>query len=329
MKVLITGATGFVGRALTERLQTQLGAHLHLSSRKNQFLLSSLEGRNSDSKNLYFQVGSLGPETNWRMALDGVDVVVHLAARVHIMNEKSSDPLASFRKANTQGTRQLARQAAQAGCKRFIFLSSVKVNGEETFSPYRPEDTPAPVDAYGISKHEAEVGLAQVAQETGMDVVIIRPPLVYGPNVGGNFLTLMHILHKGIPLPFGKVDNQRSFVGLDNLVDLIVTCLDHPKAAGETFLVSDEHDLSTPQLLCLLAEALGKRPRLFSIPPWVLNAGAALMGKKASLQRLCGSLQVDITKTKHLLSWSPPFSVEEGFQKTACHFLKTLKSQLP
>lgn len=240
------------------------------------------------------------------------------------MHDTSSDPLAEFRKVNVEGTLSLARQAAAAGVRRFIFISSIKVNGEGTpvNVPYLADAQARPADPYGISKMEAEQGLHALAIETGMEVVIIRPVLIYGPEVKANFLSMMRWLHKGVPLPFGAIHNRRSLVALDNLVDLIVTCIDHPAAANQTFLVSDGEDLSTSELLRRMGAALGKPARLLPVPSWLLEAGAAMLGKKALSQRLCGSLQVDIGKARELLNWTPPVSVDEALHKTARHFLE-------
>jgi nucleoside-diphosphate-sugar epimerase len=270
------------------------------------------------------QVSGLEPDTDWQNALKGVDVVIHSAARVHVMEDKASDPLAAFRKVNVEGTLNLARQAAELGVRRFISISSIKVNGEGTSlgMPYLADAQPAPADPYGISKMEAEQGLRELAAESGMEVVIIRPPLVYGPGVKANFLNMMRWLHKGVPLPFGAIHNRRSLVALDNLVDLIVTCIGHPAAANQTFLVSDGEDLSTTELLRGMGTALGKPARLLPVPSWLLETGAAMLGKQALSQRLCGSLQVDISKTRELLNWTPPVSVDEALRKTAKHFLE-------
>jgi len=240
------------------------------------------------------------------------------------MSDTSSDPLTEFRKVNVEGTLSLARQAAAAGVRRFIFISSIKVNGEGTVlgAPYHADAQPLPADPYGISKMEAEQGLRALAADTGMEVVIIRPTLVYGPGVKANFLNLMRWLHKGVPLPFGAIHNLRSLVALDNLVDLIVTCIDHPAAANQTFLVSDGEDLSTTELLRRMGTALGKPARLFPVPSRLIEVGAAMLGKQALAQRLCGSLQVDISKTRELLNWTPPVSVDEALRKTAKHFLE-------
>ena len=268
---------------------------------------------------LKVKLGDLAPSTDWADALDGVTCTVHCAARVHVMQDASRDPLQAYRNVNVQGTLNLARQAASAGAVRFVFISSIKVNGEATTpgQSFSADDVPAPLDPYGISKMEAEHGLREIADETGMEVVIIRPPLVYGPGVKANFLAMMRWLSRGIPLPLGAIDNRRSLVALDNLVDLIVTCIDHPAAANQTFLVSDGEDLSTTDLLRRMGRALGKPARLLPVPPALLKAGAALVGKPELAQRLCGSLQVDISKTRELLGWTPPITVDEGLRRAA------------
>jgi nucleoside-diphosphate-sugar epimerase len=248
---------------------------------------------------------------------NGVDAVVHCAARVHVMNEADVDLLSAFRAVNVVGTLKLAKQAASVGVKRFVFISTIKVNGEATVSGelFQADDLPAPEDAYGLSKLEAEQGLKLLAAETGMEVVIIRPPLVYGRGVRGNFGSMIKLVEKEIPLPFGAIHNKRSLVGIDNLVDLIVRCIDHPAAANQVFLAGDGQDLSTPELVRSLAMAMGKRTRLISLPTGVLKFGATLLGKRALADRLLGSLQVDITKTRELLEWQPRHSVEEGLRR--------------
>jgi nucleoside-diphosphate-sugar epimerase len=303
-KILVTGANGFVGSALCDRLNAE-GYNLRCAVR------TPSPDENS------IAVGDIGPDTQWDEALHEVDSVIHTAARAHIMKDEVPDPLAEYRKINVDGTLNLARQAAQAGVKRFIFISSIKVNGEQTplGEPFTPEDTPAPEDPYGISKHEAEQGLQQLAQETGMDVVIIRPPLVYGPGVKGNFASMVRLVEKGIPLPLGAIHNKRSLVALDNLVDLIVTCIDHPAAANQIFLAGDGEDVSTTELLRGVAKAMGKPARLIPVPASILTLGATLLGKKAVAQRLLGSLQVDISKAREVLGWEPVVSVEEGMAK--------------
>lgn len=262
----------------------------------------------------------------WQTALAGVDVVVHCAARVHVMDDHEADPLAAFRRVNVDGTVNLARQAVAAGVRRFVFVSSIKVNGEATAvgHAYRADDTPAPQDPYGVSKHEAEQQLLQMAAEGLIEVVIVRPVLVYGPGVKANFLSMMRWLCRGVVLPFGAIDNSRSLVAVDNLVDLLVTCTVHPAAANQVFLVSDGEDLSTTQLLRRMACALGKPARLVPIPAWVLRVAAALVGRKALSQRLCGSLTVNIDKTRELLGWAPPVTVDEALAASARYFQDSL-----
>jgi UDP-glucose 4-epimerase len=317
LNCLVTGANGFVGAALVKRLHEIKRFSLRAAVRN---------GRPPDFPDVPVHAGlALSAGTDWRPALSAVDCVIHTAARVHVMDDTAADPLAAFRQTNVDGTLNLARQSAAAGVRRFIFISSIKVNGESS-EPGRPctaEDRPAAADPYGISKAEAESALRQLAASTGMEVVIIRPPLVYGPGVKANFLSLMRWLGKGLPLPFGAIDNQRSLVALGNLVDLLVTCIDHPAAANQTFLVSDDEALSTTELLRRMGEALGRPARLWPVPVWLLTRGAALAGQRALSQRLCGSLQVDIAKTKNLLAWSPPLTVNEGLRIAARHFLDT------
>lgn len=315
LSVLITGANGFVGQALCAKARAR-GYLIKGAVRPTQ-TLADVE---------VVTIGDIDGDTNWQKALRGINVVVHLAARVHVMNEQANDPLQAFRKVNVAGTLNLAKQAAQAGVKRFIFISSIKVNGESTVlgKPFHADDAPMPIDAYGISKHEAEKALRQLASETGMEVVIIRPPLVYGAGVKANFYSMMRWLDRGVPLPLGAIYNQRSLVALDNLVDLIITCIQHPAAANQTFLVSDGEDLSTSELLRRMAIALGKSVRLLSIPVWLLQFAANLLGKKAVAQRLCGSLQLDISKTQQILNWTPPISVTEALQQTAQYYRSSL-----
>lgn len=249
-----------------------------------------------------------------------VEQVVHLAARVHVMNDKSSDPLVEFRRVNVDGTANLARQAAAAGVKRFVFLSSIKVNGEftEVGQPFTADAVPEPKDPYGVSKYEAEQLLRHIASAAGMEVVIIRPPLVYGPGVNANFESMMRWLARGMPLPLAAVtNNRRSLVSLDNLVDLIVTCLSHTKAANQTFLASDGEDLSTADLLRRMGVALGQPARLINLPEVLLKVSATLLNRPGVYQRLCSSLQVDIAKTRQLLGWEPPVSVDEGLRRAA------------
>ncbi|TDX32160.1 nucleoside-diphosphate-sugar epimerase [Modicisalibacter xianhensis] len=273
-------------------------------------------------------IGELSSESDWSEALRDCSAVVHCAARVHVMDDTEADPLAAFRSANVQGTLNLARQAAQAGVARFVFISSIKVNGEQTTRDtfFTAEDEPAPRDPYGISKLEAERGLFVLAEETGMEVVIIRPPLVYGPGVRANFASMMRWLDKGVPLPFGAIHNRRSLVARSNLVDLIMTCLEHPAAANQVFLAGDGEDLSTTQLLHRVGQALGKPARLLPIPIKLLEIAAGVAGKHAIAQRLCGSLRVDISKTQKLLGWRPQVSVDQALNETAQAYLNSQNS---
>ncbi|MES2480840.1 MAG: SDR family oxidoreductase [Pseudomonadota bacterium] len=308
--ILVTGATGFVGQALCAQLRAR-GLPLRAASR------SAAQG--------CVAVGALDAHTDWTDALGGVDRVVHLAARVHVMDEQAADPLAEFRKTNALATERLARQAAAAGVRRFVFLSSIKVNGEHTAPgrPFSADDIPAPQDPYGISKLEAELALHRVAAETGMEICILRPPLVYGPGVRANFRSMMRWVARGVPLPLGAVRNQRSLVALDNLVDLIITCLDHPGAANQVLLAGDGEDLSTPQLLRRVAQALDTRARLVAVPPGLLQFLAGLAGKRAVVDRLCGSLQLDIGKTRRLLQWTPPVGIDTALRRTAQEFIQS------
>jgi len=314
INVLVTGASGYIGSSLLTCLSIKEGIRVSGAFR-HQF-------SNIPPGIQTFQVGDLEANTNWKPALHNNRVVIHTAARVHVMIDRANDSLSEFRKVNVEGTLNLARQALVAGVKRFIFISSIKVNGESTTSgmPFTADDQPDPQDTYGISKWETEVGLSQVAKETGMEVAIIRPPLVYGPGVKANFRSMMQWINRGVPLPLGAIHNKRSLVALDNLVDLIVTCIDHPAAANQIFLAGDGEDLSTTELLYRIGKALGKPVRLIPFPVSLLIFAASLLGKKAVIQRLCGCLQVDISKTRKLLGWEPPISVDEGLRRAVKNF---------
>lgn len=312
-QVLITGGQGFVGQALVCGALKQ-GLRVRVTSRRS---IAS-----NDHRLEHCQTGDIGLATDWRLALHDVNTVVHCAARAHVMRDAASSPLDAFREVNFHGTLNLARQAAEAGIRRFVFISSIGVNGGETFgTPFTAADLAAPHSPYAVSKHEAELGLRQLSDKTGMEVVIVRPPLVYGPDAPGNFGTLVKWLLRGIPLPLGAVNNRRSYVALDNLVDLLLRCIDHPAAANQTFLVSDDEDLSTTDLLRRMGQALGRPARLLPVPSAMLKLGATLLGKPELAQRLCGSLQLDISKTRQVLGWTPPLSVDKGLQNAAKGYL--------
>ncbi len=309
---MITGATGFVGQSLCATLTA------------TQHDFKAVVRRPSPSYPYALVVPDINPQTDWRPVLHGIDIVVHLAARVHVLHDGAHDPLHEYRLTNCDSTLNLARQCAQTGVKRFIYLSSVKVNGESTGDrPFNNADLPQPCDPYGISKWEAEQGLQKIAHETGLEIVIIRPPLIYGPQVKANFLQLMRWVKYGIPLPLAGINNRRSMVFVGNLVDLIMRCAINPSAAGHTFLVSDGVDVSTSQLIRSIAHAMERRANIFTMPQDILMAGARLLGKTAVAERLFGSLQVDIQHTKETLDWGPPFSFETGIEKTVNFFKNT------
>lgn len=305
--IAITGYTGFVGQHLLELLNTT-----------DCLLL----GRNPLANYSHFDEFDLSQTNDLDLVskLSKVDALVHIAARVHIMNDDATDPLAEFRAINTDGTLNLAKQAAQAGVKRFIFVSSIKVNGESTTSksPYTALDVPRPEDPYGISKAEAEQQLLELGKQTGMEIVIIRPPLVYGEGVKANFASLMRFVGKGLPLPFRLMkNNKRSLVSVYNLVDLIKVCITHPKAANQVFLASDDHDLSTAEMVALMAKVQGKKNFALPVPVWCFKLAGKLLNKSDVIDRLTGSLQLDITHTKNTLDWKPAYSVEHGFKLAA------------
>ncbi|MGV3727534.1 UDP-glucose 4-epimerase family protein [Hydrogenophaga sp.] len=311
-KLALTGSSGFVGGTLMRRLLgngTELLTIGHRAGEGVQVTYDTLTSTDDVSRQL-----------------SQCDALVHAGARVHVMNEVHQSPLLIYREVNVQKTLSLAQKAASCGIRRFIFVSSVKVNGESTEAthPFTAHQAPAPLDPYGISKMEAEDGLRQIARETGMEVVVVRPPLVYGPGVKANFAALMRAVQRGLPLPLGAVThNRRSLVALDNLVDLLITCIDHPAAANQTFLVSDGEDLSTTDLLRRMSRAMNVPARLLPVPPALLKLGAGLMGKRDMAQRLLGSLQVDITHTRETLGWAPPISVDEGLRRAAAGMVKT------
>ncbi len=307
--ILVTGANGFVGASVcAEALRRNISV---TGAIRNASLMMDSQPCVS--------IGALDAKTDWHPALRGVESVIHLAARVHVMHDTSADPLAAFREVNVAGTENLARQAAAAGVKRLVFASSIKVNGEETVEgrKFTESDVPSPQDHYAVSKLEAELALHRVAAETGLEVVIIRLPLVYGPGVKGNFIQMIKAVASGIPLPLAAVRNARSLVYLGNLVDALILCATHPVAAGSTYLISDGEDVSTPQLLQRLAVALGCPARLWPCPPALLKLIGKWTGKSAQLERLLGSLQVDSGKIRRELDWSPPYTLQQGLQATA------------
>ena len=312
-RILITGATGFIGRAVTAALRRD--GHI-LSGTTRQADL----GQGPDGIPLY-RIPGLGPDTDFSQVVAGAEVVVHLAARVHVMKESASKALIAHRAANTEGTRRLAEAAAEAGVRRFILMSTVKVMGEETRSaPFTENDTPAPEDAYGISKLEAEQALAGIAAETGMELVALRPPLVYGPNVKGNFLSLLKLCSRGLPLPLASINNARSFVSVGNLASAVAVAAVHPSAAGKTFLVSDGEDLSTPELFRRSAAALGLKARLIGFPVPLLEMTGSILGRGDAARRLTRSLAVDSGKIRRQLGWQPEESLDQGLARTAAWY---------
>lgn len=318
--ILVTGATGFVGQALVVKLLAEKN-NVIAGVRRKSFVF--------DSKLKQLELGDLSSGEAISLDSASIDIIIHTAARVHIMNETiGSDPLTEFRKVNTAATINLARQAADVGVKRFIFISSVKVNGEMTIAgkPFQPTDDDIPTDPYGLSKYEAEQGLLKIADETGMEVVIIRPPLIYGPNVKANFSSMMKWVYKGIPLPLGAIENKRSLIGIDNLCDFIIHCIDHPKAANEVFLISDGEDVSTSELLNKVAKAFGLKARLLPISVSIMTFAATLIGKKAVANRLFSSLQVDSAKARDLLDWKPLITMDEQLKKTAVAYIGNEKN---
>lgn len=303
MRVLVTGATGFVGKALL--------AHLAASGHGVGAAVRCVSGHVGE-----VVVGDIDGKTDWAAALNGCDAVVHLAARVHKMDDKVQDPLVLYRATNTEGTLNLARQAAKAGVKRFVFISTIKVNGEGSDVPYREADVAAPEDAYAISKWEAELGLQRIAQETGLEVVVLRPPLIYGPGVKANFLRMMRIVSSGWPLPLGAIRNRRSLLYLGNFVDAIRLCVEHVGAAGQVFLLDDGEAISTPELVRAVARAMGRPARLLAVPVGMLEFAGALLGARAAMARLTGSLWVDSSLIRTRLGWNPPYTLEQGMAAT-------------
>ena len=310
--ILVTGASGFVGRRLCPEIINR-GGRVRAALRTPDWTCKDIESVNA---------GEIDGQTNWREALRDVDVVIHLAARVHVMREGSHNPLEEFRRVNVAGTEHLARSAALNGVKRLVFASSVKVNGEATLDDikFSESESSSPRDPYGISKWEAEQTLHRVAAETGMEIVILRPPLVYGPEVKGNFAQMLKALARGIPLPLASAHNLRSLLYVENLVDALLVCATHPAAAGQTYLVSDGEDVSTPDLLRKLGNAMKRPARLFPCPPALLKLAGRLIGRADQIERLLGSLRVDSGKIRRELDWKPPYSLQQGLQATAAWY---------
>ncbi|MBT4938186.1 MAG: SDR family oxidoreductase [Rhodospirillaceae bacterium] len=312
-KILITGATGFVGQAVCKKLRE--GGHMLTGTTRTPD-----QGAGPERVPLY-HIPEIGPDTDWSQAVSGADIVIHLAARVHVMKDRSPDPLADYRNVNTAGTRKLAQQAAAAGVKRFVFISTIKVAGENSpVSGFTEDDHAMPEDPYGVSKWEAEQALADISRSTGLEVVILRPPLVYGPGVKGNFLSLFEAINKNRVLPLGAIQNHRSFLSVFNLADAIATAAEHPNAAGQTFFVADEHVISTPDLVRKIAAALDTKPRLLNFPLGLLKIAGFLTGKSAAVQRVAGSLTVNTRRIQTQLNWHPPVSMEDGLKETAGWF---------
>jgi nucleoside-diphosphate-sugar epimerase len=307
--VLVTGASGFVGTALCASLVKQGYAVRVAVRNKSSFALASCE---------VITIPNIETVFDWSSALDGVNTVIHLAARVHVMRDHALDPQEEFRKVNVYATERLAEHSALKGVKRFVYVSSIKVNGEDTQANQKFTDLsmPAPQDCYGVSKYEAELSLQKVSKKTGLEIVILRPPLVYGAGVKGNFLQMINILNSGLPLPLAKTNNKRSLLYVENLVDALILCSWHPSAAGMTYLLSDGLDISTTNLLEQLGAGLGCPARLFPFPSRLLELAASLIGKENEVQRVLGSLQIDSSKIRQELGWKPPFTIEEGLKLT-------------
>ncbi len=319
-KVLVTGATGFIGKALVNKM---LDLNRYVTN--VNFRINSNKPFNSSDVN-YFFVEDISDLSSLQPALVGVDVVVHLAGRAHVLDEDKNSSLDIHRKINSKGTIDLAKEAVKAGVKKFIFLSTIGVNGSSTNTPFTCFDTPKPTEGYAISKFEAEISLKKLASETKLDLVIVRPPLVYGPDAPGNFRRLVKLVNKGLPLPLGGIKNSRSFVSIDNLVDLIITCIDYPEAINETFLVSDDSDISTTELFKFLSVALNKNVPLITVPPFVLKLCANIIRNPSLFVKLCDSLQIDMNHTKTTLNWEPPYSIEESLKNVANLYLQNLRN---
>jgi len=318
-KILITGASGFIGQSLIKSLFN--------SSRSVRGTIRSRNLFFSDAKTEYVFIGDINLKTNWRESLINIDCIIHCAGKAHAIKSKKNNLSKIYQSVNVDGTKQLAEQAAQAKVRRLIFLSSIKVNGEDTNNDiiikflnekknvFSHKDLASPKDHYAISKLEAENALWEISSRTGLEVVVVRLPLVYGYGAKGNLERLIKLVKSGIPLPLSLVKNQRSMIGIDNLVDLLIRCIDHPEASGKTFLASDKEDLSTPELIKLIASSMGRRTNLFPFPISMLKFLGSVFGKSEEINRLVGSLRIDDSYTKEILNWTPPISVEEGIRR--------------
>lgn len=322
-QVLVTGANGFVGRRVCSLLQKEghavRGAVRYYDSRSVD--------RSDPVAGDIVPIGDIDGYTDWSGALDGIDIVVHLAARVHVIQEISKNPLESFRSVNVHGTERLARMAIERGVKRFVYISSISVHGNATVArAYLEEDEAQPISPYAVSKWEGELALRKIEKESDLELVIVRPPLVYGEGVGGNFLRMMQWAQKGLPLPLKSIRNKRSFIGIENLADLIACCVSHPEAAGETFLAADGEDLSTPDLIGRVAKLMGRSARLFPLPVDVIRALGRLAGQGDIVDRLCSSLRVDATKARSVLKWQPQTSLDVGLDRTVRWYMDRNKN---
>jgi len=313
--VLITGAGGFIGRALCAKILVE-GRQVRGTFRSESNVSRLSDGVEGVS------IRSIDSDTKWDDALAGIDTVVHLAARVHVMDDSSSDPLTEYRKVNVEGTKCLAVASANAGVKRFIFISSIKVNGEGKDVAYTEDDEVSPQDYYGVTKWEAEQELHKISDKTDLETVILRPPLVYGPGVKANFLRLVNLVKFRIPLPLGCIKNRRSLIYIANLVDAIITCMTNPNAAGKTYLVSDGEDVSTPELIRRIGAAFRRRALLLPVPVRIMRLAGRITGKYDEVERLVGSLTVDISKIRKELEWKPPYTMEHGLRETAKWYAK-------
>jgi nucleoside-diphosphate-sugar epimerase len=319
-KILISGASGFIGKALCKKMLRK-GWEVRGAVRFEKLMHNLPDG----VKPVF--IGSIGPNTEWGRATSNIDMVVHLAAQVHKIRNDSKDPFSEYRCVNVEGTKFLARAAADNGIKRFVYLSTVKVNGEGKTTSYNEKDKPEPIGPYAVSKWESENVLHAIGYETDLEVVIIRSPLVYGPRVKANFLRLLKVIDRGIPLPLASVNNRRSLIYLENLVDAIITCIKHPKATGQTYLVSDGKDVSTPELIRLISKAMGRKSQLFPLPPIMLKTIGKIASRSAEIDRLIGSLCVETCKIRTMLGWNPPYTPEEGIRKTVLWYKKYGKGQ--